>query len=236
LCLEESPKPEREVSHSVRRHLRVEIDEYDASIRRFIPGYEGMIGAAADEVVAAAPDHVLDLGAGTGALAAAVLERAPAAVVELLDLDAEMLQGARGRLRPFGDRAGFVVASFDDPFAPCDAIMASLSLHHIPTLSAKAELFCRAFRALRPGGVFVNADVTVPEDSPGREAAFRGWADHLVANGISEEEAWQHFDDWAEEDTYFPVEVELEALAAEGFEARTAWRCGVSTVLVGRRP
>jgi tRNA (cmo5U34)-methyltransferase len=236
LSLDESSKLEREVGHSVRRHLRVEIDEYDASIRRFIPDYEGMIGSAADEVVAAAPDHVLDLGAGTGALAAAVLERAPAAVVELLDLDAEMLEGARVRLRPFGDRARFVVASFDGPFAPCDAIMASLSLHHIPTLSAKAELFGRALRALRPGGVFVNADVTVPADSPGREAAFRDWADHLVASGIPENVAWQHFGEWAEEDTYFPVEAELGVLAAEGFEAGMAWRCGVSTVLVGRRP
>lgn len=224
------------MGHSVRRHLRVAIDEYDASIRRFIPGYEGMIGSAADEVVAAAPNHVLDLGAGTGALTAAVLERAPSAVVELLDLDPEMLEGARGRLRPFGDRARFVVASFDDPFARCDAIMASLSLHHIPTMSAKAELFGRAFRALRPGGVFVNADVTMPADLPGREAAFRAWADHLVVSGIAEKAAWQHFDEWAEEDTYFPVEVELEALAAEGFEARTAWRTGVSSVIVGRHP
>jgi tRNA (cmo5U34)-methyltransferase len=224
------------VGHSVRRHLRVEIDEYDASIRRFIPGYEGMIWAAADEVVATVPNHVLDLGAGTGALAAAVLERAPSAVVELVDLDPEMLEGARARLRSFGDRARFLVASFDDPFPPCDAIMASLALHHIPTLPAKAELFGRAFRALRPGGVFVNADVNVPDASPHREAAFRAWADHLVASGIAEAEAWRHFDEWGEEDTYFPVQAELEALAAEGFESRTAWRTGVSTVLVGRRP
>jgi tRNA (cmo5U34)-methyltransferase len=224
------------VGHSVRRHLRVEIDEYDASIRRFIPAYERMIGAAADEVAAAAPNHVLDLGAGTGALAAAVLERAPSAVVELVDLDPEMLEGARGRLQSFGDRARFVVASFDDPFPPCDAIMASLSLHHISTLSAKAELFGRAFRSLRPGGAFVNADVNVPDASPHREATFRAWADHLVASGIPEAEAWRHFDEWGEEDTYFPVELELEALKAEGFEARAVWRAGVSTVLAGRRP
>ncbi len=223
------------MGHSVRRHLRVEIDEYDTSIRRFIPGYEGMIEAAADAVVAIAPKHVLDLGAGTGALAAAVLKRAPRAVVELVDLDPEMLEGARGRLRPFGDQARFVVASFDHPFGRCDAIMASLSLHHIPTLSAKRDLFGRAFRALRPGGALVNADVTVPDAAPHREVAFRTWADHQVACGFSEEEVRQHFDEWAEEDTYFPLEVELEALAAEGFEARTVWRNGVSTVLVGRR-
>ena len=57
-----------------------------------------------------------------------------------------------------------------------------------------------------------------------------------MAGGISEAEAWRHFDAWGEEDTYFPVEVELDALATEGFEARTAWRTGVSTVLVGRCP
>ena len=28
------------MSHSVRNHLRLEIDSYDKTIRQFIPGYE----------------------------------------------------------------------------------------------------------------------------------------------------------------------------------------------------
>lgn len=58
------------MAHSVRRHLRVETEEYDAAIRRFIPGYDEMLSEAAAAVATVAPARVIDLGAGTGALSA----------------------------------------------------------------------------------------------------------------------------------------------------------------------
>jgi ubiquinone/menaquinone biosynthesis C-methylase UbiE len=223
------------MSHSVRRHLRLDIDEYDVTIRRFIPGYEGMIATAARAVAVSGPKWVLDLGAGTGALAGAVLELAPNATVELLDADEEMLARARSRLAGFGARARFTIGSFDEPLPACDAVMASLALHHVPTLEAKAALFLRAHRALRPGGVLVNADVTVPEPGPQRDDAYGAWADHLVSSGMDRQEAFDHFSAWSTEDTYFPLEAELDALRSAGFEASCPWRQGVSTVVVGRR-
>ncbi|GMV07000.1 MAG: hypothetical protein AMXMBFR53_32750 [Gemmatimonadota bacterium] len=223
------------MSHSVRRHLRVAIDEYDASIRRFIPGYDEMIRTAADAVAKASPALVLDLGAGTGALSAALLDRPEVGLVELLDVDEEMLAQARGRLEAFGDRARFAVRSFHLPLPRCDAAAASLSLHHVPTLEEKAALFRRVHEALSPGGVFVNADVTMPAAEAARSAAFRRWADHLVASGIAEERAWEHFAEWADEDTYFSLEEELAALRRAGFAAECAWREGVSTVVVARK-
>ena len=223
------------MSHSVRRHLRLDIDAYDASIRSFIPGYEAMIGTAADAVAAVSPGLALDLGAGTGGLSAALLARPSVASVELVDVDQEMLGQARARLADFGDRARFTLRSFHEPLPPCDAVAASLSLHHIPTMAEKTALYRRIFQALSPGGVFVNADVTMPAEEAPRQAAFRGWADHLVASGIAEEQAWKHFADWADEDTYFPLETELEALAAVGFQARCVWREGVSTVVLAER-
>lgn len=224
------------MGHSVRRHLRVDIDAYDASIRSFIPGYEEMLDQAAAAVASVAPELALDLGAGTGALSAALLGRSEVGTVELVDVDREMLDQARMRLGSFGPRARFTLRSFDEPLPACDAVAASLSLHHIPTLAAKATLFRRVFEALRPGGVLVNADVTMPAGGAERDQAWRGWADHLVASGIEEAHAWRHFDDWSGEDTYFPLEVELAALEAAGFQARCAWRQGVSTVVVATKP
>ena len=55
------------MSHSVRSHLRLEIDAYDESIRKFIPGYEEVLSRAADEIADIRPSLVVDLGAGTGA-------------------------------------------------------------------------------------------------------------------------------------------------------------------------
>lgn len=224
------------MSHSVRRHLRLEIDAYDETIRRFIPAYETMLAVAADAVAAVGPDLVVDLGSGTGALSEVLLGRPRVGVVELLDVDSEMMDQARRRLRRFGERVRFTLRSYDEPFQPCDAFAASLSLHHVATLEAKSALYSRVFEALRPGGVFVNADANMPTDRTERDRLFRYWADHLVASGISEDRAWRHFDEWAEEDTYLPLDAELEALAQLGFEADRVWSDGPIGVVVAKRP
>ncbi|MCY3972354.1 MAG: methyltransferase domain-containing protein [Acidobacteria bacterium] len=223
------------MSHSVRRHLRVATSEYDTTIRQFIPGYEQMLRTAARELAPVSRGLVVDLGAGTGALAEAILESSQAVTVELVDVDAEMLAQARARLARFGSRARFTEASFLEPLPRCDGVAASLALHHIPELDAKRALYRRIHDALEPGGVFVNADATMPSEPAARDATWRGWADHLVSHGIDEQRAFQHFDEWSEEDTYFPLEDELAALAAAGFETECVWREVGIAVVVGRK-
>ncbi len=223
------------MSHNVRRHLRLEISAYDEAIRRFIPGYEIMLGVAAGAVAAAEPDLVCDLGAGTGALSEALLARRAVGTVELLDVDADMMDQSRQRLQRFGDRVRFTLRSYHEPFSSCDAFAASLSLHHILTIEAKSAMYARAFAALRPGGVLVNADAYLPVDPTERDRLFRYWADHMVASGIGEERAWQHFEDWADEDTYLPLDAELEALTRIGFDAASVWSDGPIRVVVAKK-
>ena len=223
------------MSHSVRRHLRVEVDAYDEIIRRFIPGYETMLATAAREVAAARPGLVLDLGAGTGALSEAMLGHEEIGAIELIDVDPEMLDQARVRLEPFGGRTRFRERSFLDPLPPCDAVAASLALHHISEMEDKGTLYRRIHTSLRPEGVFVNADVVMPSDAAAREEGYASWAAHMVSRGIPEERAYRHFEEWAEEDTYFPVERELETMDSAGFTAGIAWHEGPGAVLVGRK-
>lgn len=223
------------MSHSVRGHLRVEIDAYDEAIRRFIPGYEAMLAEAAEATLAAGPGRVLDLGSGTGALAAEVLARSDTVRVELLDADPEMLGRARERLEGQEGRARFRTGSFTDPLPTADAVTASLALHHIPSLDEKEQVFGRIAEALPPGGVFVNADVTLPGGEADRAAAYRDWAAHLIASGIPEDRAWQHFREWADEDTYFPVEDEMAALTRVGLVPELRWWHRVVSVVVARK-
>ncbi len=223
------------MAHSVRSHLRVEIDAYDAAIRTFVPGYEEGLARAAREVGSARPALVVDLGAGTGALSEAILERPEVGALEAVDIDPEMLEQARTRLRRFGDRARMRRAAFEDPLPACDAVAASLALHHVPTLERKRALYRRIFDALRPGGVLVNADVTMSADPAGQAESYRIWAAHLVSCGIDEERAFAHFAEWADEDTYFPLEDELAGMRGAGFDARCVWRDAPNTVVVGRR-
>ena len=221
--------------HSVRRHLRVDIRAYDAKIRQFIPGYEAMLGVAARESAAVGPGLVLDLGAGTGALAEAILASGGSGSVELIDVDREMLSQARARLARFAGRVRFTERSFLAALPRCEGAAASLALHHVPTLDAKRALYQRIHDALEPGGVFVNADATMPAEPAGREATWRAWADHMVAQGIDEQRAFEHFEEWADEDTYFPLEDELAAVSSAGFDAECVWREVGMTVVVGRK-
>ena len=225
------------MAHSVRRHLRVDIEAYDETIRRFIPGYDTMLATAAAEVAGAGTGTVLDLGAGTGGLTAALLaENVSGQHIQLWDIDTEMLDRARARLGDAQGRVEYRISSYLDPFPPCVAVMASLSLHHIPDLADKTRLYARARQALKPGGVFVNADVTIPESDPERSEHYTEWANHLQAEGIDRARAHEHFAEWAEEDTYFSLEQELDALARAGFRPSCVWRAGPSTLLVGRTP
>lgn len=224
--------------HRVASHLGVDAATYDVAIRRFVPGYEAMIATVIsilDEHLGAHP-VVIDLGAGTGALAGAILEAIPRARVQLIDIDPTMLEVAGARVARFGDRAELRRASFADPLPPCDAVVASLALHHVPERDDKRALYARIHAALRPGGLLLSADATVHEAGAERARVFREWAAGMARAGIPADEAKALFAQWAGEDRYYPLAVELELLASAGFpHPECFWKQGASTVFGGFR-
>ena len=212
------------MDHSVAKHLRVEVEAYDANIRQFIPDYEAMLEQTARCMAESTAEDVLDLGAGTGALSEAVLKHCPHCRVELIDVDGEMLDQARERLKPFRTRVRFTRRRFQGALPRCDAVIASLALHHVSSLTEKQAVYGAIHAALEPKGIFVNADANMPTDPARQQADYATWAAHLVASGIPEPRAWQHFRDWADEDTYLPLDDELAALTAVGFSPAPVWQ------------
>jgi tRNA (cmo5U34)-methyltransferase len=175
--------------------------------------------------------HVLDLGAGTGALSAAVLRGLPDASVTLVDVDTDMLDEARRRLAPFAERVRFREASFLDPLPAADAMVASLALHHVHNLDAKTELYRSIHEALVPGGVFLNLDAAITEGARLNALTFDRWAARMMEHGMTDAEARAHFAAWAREDRYFPLDEELAALRRAGFaEVECFWRRGSSAI------
>lgn len=219
--------------HSVRRHLCVEVDTYDAAIRSFCPGYEEMLGVLAAAVARSGALRVLDLGAGSGALSEAILQASDRVTVQLLDQDMDMLGHARVRLARFVDRATFTEGSFLDVLPKCDAAVASLSLHHVRTLGAKRELYGRIHDSLAAGGIFLSGDAAVPGAGAARDAAIRAWTNHMGTCGIDTEGARANLAAWSREDTYFSLRQELDALERAGFDADCIWRCGPMAVVAG---
>src|ERR1041385_7734888 len=114
----------------VATHLGIDLAEYDQRIRTFIPHYEEMLDVAA-ELIPSNARTIVDLGTGTGALAARCVDQASGAHVVGIDSDAGILSAAAGRLQK---RGCFLCANFMlAPLPECDAVVASFSLHHIRT-------------------------------------------------------------------------------------------------------
>lgn len=221
--------------HSVSRHLRLAIDDYDETIRRFVPGYDAMLAAVAREFAPMRPHRILDLGGGTGSLTHVLLAHGEVENIDLIDVDPEMLARARIRLARFGKRVCLRDISFFSDLPLCNGVASSLALHHIATRNVKTDLYRRIYRALQPGGLFVNADVTMPRREPERRQTYRLWIDHMMTCGINEERAWQHLAEWEDEDTYFALEEELADLGTAGFRSECVWRVGPMAVMVGRK-
>lgn len=222
------------MSHSVSAHLKLRVDSYDELIRRLVPAYSAMRPVQLELLALALPDgrgRVLDLGGGTGALAAAIAERFPQAEVEIWDTDPEMLAAARERCDSYGRRISYVGRSFTDSLPACDAVAACIALHHVKDMAVKAGIYRNIFAALRPGGLFVNADTAVCATPALRDDAFRRWAKSMAPHGIAEKEAYAHFASWAHEDFYPPLITELRLLADAGFaEPECFWREAAAVV------
>jgi len=222
---------------SVGSHLHIQLDEYDSRIRTFIPGYEQMLTVAARSLLAvdtSAP-RLVDLGTGTGALAACCVRTVPGAFVTAIDEDAGILEMARQRLAALGAMASFVQSSFLDTTLPtCDAIVASLALHHVRTTERKSRLYrdCRA--ALTTGGLLVSADCYPSVDPVLATLERDAWRLHM-RESYSDKEIDGYFAAWAEEDVYVPLTRELELLTGSGFTPDVVWRQGSFAVIVARR-
>jgi trans-aconitate methyltransferase len=161
---------------SVASHLGIELADYDARIRTFIPDYEQMLDVAA-AALPKATRTIVDLGVGTGALAARCLEAVPKARVFGIDVDSEILAMAARRL---GKRATFAAGSFLRTELPrCDAAVSSFALHHVRTRAAKHSLYDRVHAALRPGGLLLSVDCQPAADQGVRRAQLADWVAHL---------------------------------------------------------
>ena len=221
---------------SVRSHLAIAPREYDVRIRALIPLYDELIAEAARALDHAARPvrQIVDLGVGTGALARACLAVTPRARLWGIDADASMLQVARARLGGVARRVTLTSGSFlDATIPPCDAIVASYSLHHIRTLRQKQAFYRRCFRALRPGGVLVNGDCAPASTRRGFARDLDTWVTHLAETFGGRAKARRVYDSWADEDVYVPLADETRLLERASFIVDVPWRRSPFAVIVG---
>jgi ubiquinone/menaquinone biosynthesis C-methylase UbiE len=222
---------------SVASHLHIRLDEYDARIRTFIPGYEQMLdaGAQALRALATPAPVIVDLGTGTGAFASRCLSARSDATLIAIDEDAAILDIARQRLARDGAVASFLQCSFVDTTLPrCDAIVASLALHHVRTRERKEQLYRDCYGALERDGLLVSVDCCVSSDARLAELEREEWRRHLRCS-YSQAEADGYFAAWAMEDVYFPLLDEVAMMREAGFAPDVVWRTAPFAVIVARK-
>ena len=118
-------------------------------------------------------ERILDLGCGTGTLAIAIAQSAPAAVMAGIDADDSMLARAQAKQvrcgtsiqwhRGFAQSLPFEAGAFD-------AVVSSLFFHHLRRPDKRAAL-AEVARVIRPGGRLLIADWGRPAN-PASRALF----------------------------------------------------------------
>ena len=217
---------------AVSTHLNINLGDYDARIRTFIPHYEEMLEAAVAALPAAGRpiEAVVDLGTGTGALAHRVAKAVTRARLVGIDEDEGMLALAARRLPRA--RTTLVFDSFlRAPLPRCDAVTASFSLHHIEHHRAKRALYRRIKAALRPGGVLISADCHPATHGPLAATGRALWRDHLAAS-YGRRKAEGFLRAWSHEDFYVPLAAELSLMRGAGLTPEVTWRRDSFAVIV----
>lgn len=109
-----------------------------------------------------AGERIVDVGCGTGSLAARIKERAPGSQVLGIDPDRDILDRARHKMRSLRVEVDFVEGFARDAArvtgdAGADKIVSSLVFHQLPLPEKRAGL-AACLRALKPGGRLHIAD------------------------------------------------------------------------------
>ncbi len=208
---------------------------YDADRAKLIPCYDAFHRRATDLIPAGAT-HILDLGAGTGILTTFVRSWYPAAHIHLMDFSAPMIDLARKRLVA-DTNVSFEVADYTT--APLgenyDAIVSALSIHHLEH-PAKKALFAKIFAALRPGGVFVNAE-QVAGPTPALDAVYKSlWLQQVREAGATPQQIADSLYR-QQDDRCASVEDQLHWMREAGFTDADCWlKDNRFAVLAGTRP
>jgi len=194
---------------------------YDRDRSLLIPGCDAFYRWAV-ALIPRGAKTILDLGAGSGLLSVLVWDRFPEAHIHLMDFSGAMLDLARRRMSRDANVTFHQADYLVDPLPQemC-AVVSSLSIHHLED-EGKREVLRRVYSALKPNGVFVNAE-QVAGPTAELDARYKAeWLAQVRAAGASEQQVADSLFR-QEEDRCSPVENQLGWMRETGFADADCW-------------
>lgn len=198
---------------------------YDRARQQLVPCFDDFYGTVLELIPHErdAAIRVLDLGAGTGLLAALIAQAFPRAHFTLVDISDAMLDQARRRFAAEPARFHFRALDFAaEPLSgEYDVVVSALSIHHVED-GSKRVLFQRVYDALHQGGIFINADQVLGA-TPEIEGQYReAWLRQVRAKGVSEDDLTAALERMRE-DKMSTLGAQLKWLEDVGFETVNCW-------------
>jgi SAM-dependent methyltransferase len=173
---------------------------------------------------------VIDIASGPGDFLAVFLEEFPTARGLWTDVSQPMLELARPRLGPHGDRVAFQAADMTDlsglPYG-VGAMTTSRATHHLQRTEL-LDFYAQAASHLAPGGWLVNLDHIGPGDR--WNTRLRAARERFVAP--AQDGSGQHRHDHPQP----TVQDHLDGYAAAGItDVQVVWRAFLTCLFMGRR-
>jgi len=160
------------VSESIKAYdIPERVAGYDSDMELMHPNRNKMLELILELLPIRPTDSftALDLGVGTGFFANAILARFPNCRVIAVDGAASMVEMAKSRLGSLAHRVEFRIGDFRylaklvPDSEPLDLIYSAYALHHL-TSQEKLAAMRDVMGLLKPGGWFLNADLTAAAD------------------------------------------------------------------------
>ena len=216
-----------------KRFKAEEAGRYDDVIRRRAPLYNEIQTLMVSLLPFSKKEYlrVLDLGCGTGGTSVALLKEFPLSRVTGIDSSSDMLAVAAAKVKQTTWRINFIcrdikevgaysntpvqgpVASGEGGF---DAIISAFSLHFL-TEDEKKALFSKCYEALKPGGIFIDAEAVISPSAKVYQLYMEKWKEFQRSNGFSEDEIGAHMLKFVRDVKPLTVERQLGLMNDAGF-------------------
>ncbi len=180
---------------------------------------------------------LVELGSGSGLLAALVLHFFPRAKLTLIDRDDAAIEAARLRLAGHAEQTSLLHLDYarEDPTERYDLALSALSLHHNSNLDKRA-LMRTIYATLVQGGSFIIADRVSGTTVDIEDHYWQVWEEEVRALGAAEEDIRRSLEHRGD-DILATLETHLTAMDAPGFRnIDIYYKSMMFAVFGGQRP